>query len=111
MEKPTPVFADGLFFNKKRDGAPDYIKGSISIEVENFTTFLKNNVQYVNPKGYITIDLKQSQKGTLYFQVNTYKANMEKPTSLSNDDVATLQGLREAHNGSNVDITAEEIPF
>lgn len=68
-------------------------------------------MQYVSDKGYLTVDLKQSQKGSLYFQVNTYKAPMTKPSSLSNEDASKLEQLRNNHNQKNTEITVEDFPF
>lgn len=63
----TPEFVNGLIFKMPRDGAPDFVKGSLSIRVEEMQTFLaERKTEWVN------IDLKVSQKGKAYAQVNTF---------------------------------------
>lgn len=67
--KPQPVFADGMIFKKPREGAPDFVKGSLSFKVEEAIAFLTKH----NNNGWVNVDLKKSQKGTLYLQLNDWK--------------------------------------
>lgn len=69
------IFADGIRFYRPREGAPNFIKGQISIEVDRFKEFLK---KHQGPK-YINIDLKLSKDGNLYLELNTYHKATEKP--------------------------------
>lgn len=69
METKT-IFADGFFFDRPREGAPEFVKGRMSIKVEEAIPFLKANV---NEKGYINLDLKLSREGKLYLQLDTWK--------------------------------------
>lgn len=79
--KPEKVFAEGMAFFEPSDSAPDFIKGTLSVNVEKFNEFLKNNMQYVSDKGYMKLDIKKSQKGSCYVEVNTYKKDgVEKET-------------------------------
>lgn len=109
MEKKEPVFAKGLFWSRPREGAPDYIKGNMSVNVESFITFMKENMQYVSPKGWMSLDLKVSKDGqTLYFQVNTWKP-LEKPEALKNNgltcsEVQSLEALRNNHNEGVIEV-------
>lgn len=76
-EKKAVVFADGIVFTKKRDGAPDFVKGGVSVRVEQFYTWAK---QHVNQNGFVNLDLlKSREKGTLYFKLNTWKKDIPKP--------------------------------
>ncbi len=63
------IFAKGMFFNKPREGAPDFVKGKIDIKVDEFLLFLKENE---NQKGYVNLDLKESKGGKLYLELNTF---------------------------------------
>lgn len=67
------IFADGIVFRRPREGAPDFIKGSINIKVDAFLKFMKDNQQHQSGEGWFTLDLKQSQKGSLYLELNTWK--------------------------------------
>ncbi|MGI9118441.1 MAG: hypothetical protein ACR2IQ_02740 [Minisyncoccia bacterium] len=70
MEK---IFADGFHFDlpneTTKEKAP-FIKGKISIKVSEAIEFLK---KHENLGGYVNLDLKKSQKGTLYLELNQYK--------------------------------------
>jgi len=109
MDKPEPIFADGVFFDRPREGAPSFIKGKMSIEPKKLIAFLEANKQYLSPKGWLNLDLKESKTGNLYFQVNTWKP-LEKPEAL-------LPSGRIASSMTNgikypeTDIKADDIPF
>lgn len=72
MDKQEKIWADGLRFELPneitKEKAP-WIKGKISVKVPNFIAFLK---KYENNAGYVNIDLKKSEKGTYYTELNQY---------------------------------------
>lgn len=80
MENKDKVFADGLIFKGPRENAPDFVKGSLSIKVEEFKQFLD---AHVTNAGWVNLDIKESKGGKLYCELNTYKP--EKPDSLKED--------------------------
>ena len=63
------IFADGIYFDAPREGAPEFVKGKVSIKVDKALLFLK---QHENEKGYVNLDLLKSKEGKLYFQLNTW---------------------------------------
>ena len=63
------IFTDGLIFKLPRDTAPDFVKGSLSVKVEEFKTWLDAHVD----NGWVNIDLKVSQGGKAYAEKNTWK--------------------------------------
>ena len=67
--KPDPVFADGFIFKRPREGAPDFVKGALSIKVGEAIAFLQKH----NNAGWVNLDLKNSQGGKLYLQLNDWK--------------------------------------
>ena len=68
-EKQESVLADGLFFKGPRDGAPDFVKGSLAVN-DKFVAFMK---EHRNEQGYVNLDLLESKDGeTLYFKLNTW---------------------------------------
>lgn len=81
MEKPEPIWPDGLMFKRPREGAPDFVKGSLSVNVKKFQEFMK---KYQNNE-WLNFDLKVSRQGQkLYLQLNTYNmAGVEKKSTLS----------------------------
>lgn len=69
-------FAKGFIFKRPREGSPDFVKGAMSIKVEEAIVFLRETA-----KGdWVNLDLLQSKDGTkLYFTVNDWKP--EAPTN------------------------------
>lgn len=52
------VFAKGLFAKAKNEKAPAFVKGSLSIKVEDFITFLN---EHKNDSGYVNLDLLENK--------------------------------------------------
>lgn len=65
-------FIDGLFIDKPRQGAPDFAKASLGINVEKFTNYIR---EHENEKGYVNIDILLSREGKLYCKLNDWKPN------------------------------------
>lgn len=63
------ILAKGLSFKKPHVNAPSFVIGKLSIKVEEFIQFLKDN----EVNGWVNIDLKKSQKGNLYGELNTWQ--------------------------------------
>ena len=67
--KPEPTFADGFIFKRPNEGAADFVKGALSIKVDEAIAFLQKH----NSGGWVNLDLKNSQGGKLYLQLNDWK--------------------------------------
>jgi hypothetical protein len=63
------VFAEGIFFDKAREGAPEFVKGSVSFRVDDAVKFLQT---HKSEKGYVNLDLLKSKGGKLYLALNTW---------------------------------------
>jgi hypothetical protein len=63
-----PEFVDGLIIKAPRQGAPDFVKGSISIKREELLAWLGGKTDE-----WINLDIKVSKAGKWYSQVNTWK--------------------------------------
>jgi|TARA_R110002012_G_scaffold130761_1_gene283329 hypothetical protein len=74
------IFGEGIFF-KQKDNAPSFVMGAVSIKVDEFIVFLKENEK----KGWVNLDLKESKGGKHYFQLDTWEPNpkmgKEKPVA------------------------------
>lgn len=77
MAEPT-IFADGIRFIKPSEQTPEWIKGKVSVKVDSFIEFLK---KHQNENGWVNIDLRKSQKGELYFALNTFKPKKQEETN------------------------------
>lgn len=64
------IFVDGMIFKRPSANAPDYIKGKLSVKVEDFAKFMKQHEKL----GWINIDLKESRAGKYYAQLDTWEA-------------------------------------
>jgi len=60
----------GFYAKKPSERAPDFIKAGISVKVEDAIEYLTQNQ---NEAGYVNFDLKESQSGSFYLQLNNYK--------------------------------------
>lgn len=67
------TFADGFIF-KRRDTAPEWVIGSISVKVDDAITFLKNNEK----KGWVNLNVKKGRSGNPYIELDTFEPNKAK---------------------------------
>ena len=94
-----PIFVNGLIFKLPRDNAPDFVKGSLSIRVEELMTFLtEQQTEWVN------IDLKVSRAGKAYAQVNTFVPESRQDASIRQNTPQPPQGKPVIDNEFNDDI-------
>ena len=71
MEKKETTFAEGFYFDRPREGAPDFVKGRLAITAGKAIAFIN---KHKNEKGYVNLDLLKSKDGTnLYFTLNDWK--------------------------------------
>ena len=69
------IYPQGIRAFSKRESAPDFVKGSIIISIDDFNAWLidnKNLFSEDDGKRQIKFDLLDGRKG-LYLAVNTYK--------------------------------------
>ena len=75
-----PIFADGFILKAPHDKAPDYIKGSISVKVDEAIAFLE---MHKDAKGWVNLDLKVAKNDKWYIQKNEWKPEKKAETSPS----------------------------
>jgi len=63
-------FVNGLIVKAPRDGAPDYVKASISIKREELIAWLQTRQDE-----WVNVDVKVSNGGKWYAAVNNWKPN------------------------------------
>lgn len=61
-------FVDGLIVKAPRDGAPDFVKGAISIKRGDLGNWLEAKTEE-----WINVDVKESKAGKWYAEVNDWK--------------------------------------
>jgi hypothetical protein len=76
------VFADGFSF-KRRENAPDFVVGQLSLKVDDAIAFLKEN----NKKGWCNLNVNQARSGNYYVELDTWEPNTtDKKTVSSSKD-------------------------
>ncbi|MHA2388233.1 MAG: hypothetical protein ACXACW_05875 [Candidatus Hodarchaeales archaeon] len=61
------VFADGFLF-KRRENAPEFVIGNISVKVDDAITFLNNNQK----NGWVNLNVLNSKGGKPYIELDTF---------------------------------------
>lgn len=105
MEK-TKVFADGMIFKNPAENAPEFVKGKISIKSTDFIAFLHKH----SKNGWVNLDLKQSQGGKMYFELDTWtpkKDDKEVPSFDRDSQGKPVGGVEYPTE----DINPNDIPF
>ena len=72
----------GLYFKEPHQNAPDFVKGKLSINKEQFTEWYKGMLADKSEE-WINLDIKVSKGGKAYVAVDTWKP--DGATSPSND--------------------------
>ncbi len=72
------TFPQGIFYKKPREGAPEFVRGSLSFKVDEAIEFLKKHEN----NGYVNIDMLLSKDKNIYLALNEWK----KPAPETNSD-------------------------
>lgn len=101
-------FAQHIYFDRPREGAPDFVKGRMSMRRDDAVTYLQSLP--VNEKGYVQFDLLASKDNTrLYFKLNDFK-----PKEVAKEDLGNIPNTNQPYpDGAETvaDINPEDIPF
>jgi hypothetical protein len=93
------IFTNGLIFKAPNAKAPDYVKGTLSVKVEDFKAFLDEH----SKNGWVNISLKEAKSGKYYAELDTWEPNRAKKGP---EEVP--EGAQEA---PGEEINADDIPF
>ena len=72
MAQKEKVFADGFSF-KRREEAPDFVVGRISVKVTDAVDFLKRNEK----KGWVNLNINQAKSGSYYMELDTFEPDRD----------------------------------
>jgi hypothetical protein len=75
MAKEDIEFVDGLIVKAPNPKAPDFVKASISIKVEDLGKWLRE--KFKTGEKWVNIDVKESKAGKWYAAVSTFKPNKQ----------------------------------
>lgn len=73
------IFADGFIF-KRREDAPDFVIGNISIKVDEAIAFLRKHEK----SGWVNLQAKTGRSGNHYIELDTFQPKAgasKKPTA------------------------------
>ena len=71
------IFPEGFFFKKPHQNAPDFVKGKVSIKVDEFVAFAQTNAK----NGWLNINLAESRGGKFYAELDTWEPDGSKASS------------------------------
>ena len=66
------IFADGFLF-KRKEAAPDFVVGGLSLKVEEVIPFLKKHAK----NGWVNLDIKQARSGNYYVELDVWEPKDE----------------------------------
>lgn len=92
-------FIDGLIVKSPHANAPEFVIAKLSIKREELINWLQ-----AQEGEWINADIKRSQKGSLYAQVDTWKPNQENQPTSETVDARSLDTV-------NTDPNPDDIPF
>jgi hypothetical protein len=73
------VFADGFSF-KRRESAPDFVIGNVSIKVDEAVPFLQKNAK----NGWVNLNVLTAKSGKQYIELDQWEPNKEEVTKQVN---------------------------
>ena len=72
-EKET-VIPKGIFVNDPHEKAPEWVLGSLAIDVNTFSNWLMDQTETEKePEKYVRFDILRSKEGKPYLRLNTFK--------------------------------------
>ncbi len=96
------AFPQGVIFKKPREGAPEFVRGSLCFKVDEFTKYLKENAN----NNWVNIDILKSKTGNTYLKLNSWKKEAQSTLSPEEKEAiiahkAKANSVNEAQNEYN----------
>ena len=86
MAREEIEFVDGLIVKAPNPKAPDFVKASISIKVEDLGKWLR--AKYMAGDEWVNIDVKEAKSGKWYAAVSNFKPKAKEEPKSKFDDMA-----------------------
>lgn len=96
MAKDDIEFVDGLIVKAPNPKAPDFVKASIAIKVEDLGKWLR--AKFKAGEEWVNIDVKEAKSGRWYAAVSNFKKEEKKDTPTKK-------------NGGKFDDMEDDIPY
>ena len=78
-------FVNGLIIKAPSKKAPDFVKASISIKVEELGIWLRE--KHKAGQEWVNIDVKESKGGKWYAAVSTFKPKAQEPKPQDDEEI------------------------
>ena len=114
------IYPKGLRTFPARENAPEFVKGTLIVTLEDLNNFAKESSQYLTEfdgKKQLKLNILSGDKG-LYFTVDTWKPNTEATpkkqyTGFSEiqNDIKRTNTVKENEIEYSEDINPDDIPF
>lgn len=69
------LFAKGIFY-KRRESAPDFVIGNLSVKKDDFVEFVN---EHAGSDGWLNLNILKSQSGKPYIEVDTWQPIQSRP--------------------------------
>lgn len=76
------IFAEGIWFFPPGVAAPDYVLGSLTVDVVRFKNFMLKT----QASDRMRFSIKKARSGNIYVEVNTYDPEGKAPRSKEEED-------------------------
>jgi hypothetical protein len=98
------IFANGFSF-KRKDNAPEFVVGRLSMKVDDAIEFIKANQK----NGWINLDVKKARTGNFYIELDTYSPKEGE----SSTEAKRMPNKSQSPKSSNFDIAGDDddVPF
>ena len=107
MSNQEKVFAEGIWFNERKQNQPDFVLGSLSITPGKFMDFLQS--QTPDDKGYVKLQILMSRDGNRpYMCVDNWKPSNQGQNAPRTS--AAPQKRKTPESSENVDWSTPERP-
>lgn len=74
----SKIFTDGMIVKAPRDGAPEFVKGSLSFRTQEFVKWLEDHTK---DDGWCNVDLLVGKTGKWYGALNSWTKDAPKTPS------------------------------
>jgi hypothetical protein len=110
MSDQEKEWVDGLRVEQPHENAPVFVKMKGSIKCSDMLEFCKKNIEA--GKEWVNFDVKTSQKGTWYAEVDNWKPEGQ-PQEQKTVNATDLKQYNQDNpdQGGESDINVEDIPF
>ena len=84
------LMVNGMYYKAKRDGAPDFVQSTVSINVAQFREWFKGYLAENPNEEWVNIQNLQSKGGKYYAKVDTWKPDPDKASAPANHPTGSL---------------------